>query len=166
MFPENTIMEKNYAGKSVVSKVGAVLVLIAGLLLGVLFIGRGIGMSQTKDPILKVVAVSDSQPESGKQMYQDYCAVCHGMNGKGNGPAVQFLKTPPPDLTTMDKRYYPTSVASKVSAVLRSGTASRVHGTVAMPLWESLFSSLHGGDQVGALRIRNLSEYVESIQKK
>lgn len=166
MFPENTIMDKKYEGKSVVSKVGAVLVLIAGLLLGVLFIGQGIGRSQTKDPILKLVAISYSQPDSGKQMYQDYCAACHGMNGKGNGPAAQFLKTPPPDLTTIGNRYAGKSVATKVSAVLRSGTASRAHGTVAMPLWESLFSSLHGGDQVGALRIRNLSEYVESIQKK
>ncbi len=163
---KNTIMNKKYEGKSVVSKVGAVLILIAGLLLGVLFIGQGIGMSRTKDPALKVVPVSYSQPESGKQMYRDYCAACHGMNGKGNGPAVQFLKTPPPDLTTIGNRYTGKTVASKVAAVLRSGTASRVHGTVAMPLWESLFSSLHGGDQVGALRIRNLSEYVESIQKK
>lgn len=36
--------------------------------------------------------------ESGKKLYGIYCALCHGMNGKGGGPvAVKFV--PPPDLT-------------------------------------------------------------------
>jgi hypothetical protein len=36
--------------------------------------------------------------ESGKRLYQLYCALCHGANAKGGGPiAKKFV--PPPDLT-------------------------------------------------------------------
>jgi hypothetical protein len=49
---------------------------IVGMSLGVFFIGQDTGMSQTTD--------------------KDYCAVCHGMDGKGDGPAVQFLQAAPP----------------------------------------------------------------------
>ena len=36
--------------------------------------------------------------ENGKQFYQIYCALCHGLEAKGDGPvAAKFV--PPPDLT-------------------------------------------------------------------
>jgi cytochrome c5 len=36
--------------------------------------------------------------ENGKKFYQIYCALCHGLEAKGNGPvAAKFV--PPPDLT-------------------------------------------------------------------
>lgn len=36
--------------------------------------------------------------ENGKQLYQIYCALCHGLEAKGDGPvAAKFV--PPPDLT-------------------------------------------------------------------
>jgi hypothetical protein len=148
-------------------KLGAVLLGLLGLFLAVLLIGQGTGMSQPKGPTLKMIAIAYSQPESGKQMFNDYCAACHGMEGKGTGPAVQFLRVPPPDLTTMDLRYSKQSVGLKVSSLLRFGTTNSAHGTLDMPLWGRLFNSLNGGSQVVVdLRVRNLSDYVDSIQKK
>jgi len=142
---------------------------IAGLSLGVFFIGQGTGITQTKDTTLKTVAVSKSQPDSGKQMYKDYCAACHGMDGRGDGPAVQFLKAPPPDLTTMAKRYNEKSVELRVTSILRFGTESKAHGTLDMPIWGRLFDSL-GGVRLThpevTLRISNLTEYLQSMQKK
>ena len=36
--------------------------------------------------------------DRGKQLYQIYCALCHGVDAKGKGPvAAKFV--PPPDLT-------------------------------------------------------------------
>ena len=139
---------------------------IAGLFLGVLLIGRGTGITQTTDKTLKTVPVTQSQAQSGKQMYLDYCAACHGMDGKGSGPAVEFLKTPPPDLTTMEKRYSGKSVALKVRSVLTFGSGSKAHGTLDMPLWGRLFRSLGPESQTPQLRITNLSDYVNSIQQK
>jgi mono/diheme cytochrome c family protein len=113
------------------------------------------------------VPPSQSQPDSGKQMYKDYCAACHGIDGKGNGPVVESLKAAPPDLTTMAKRYGEKSVVPKVTFILNSGTQSKTHGTPEMPIWGSVFSRLsHHNDQVVLLRIHNLAEYVDSIQQK
>ncbi len=36
----------------------------------------------------------------GKQIYDQRCSGCHGMNGKGDGPAAQFFRVKPRDFTT------------------------------------------------------------------
>jgi mono/diheme cytochrome c family protein len=112
--------------------------------------------------------MSQSQSNSGKQVFKDYCAACHGMDGKGNGPAVQFLKAPPPDLTTMAKRYNEKSVGLKLEAILSFGTESKAHGTLDMPTWGPMFRTLNPdkNNQVAKLRMYNLAEYVKSIQQK
>jgi mono/diheme cytochrome c family protein len=140
---------------------------IAGLFLGVYFIGQGTGITQTKDKTLKQAPISQSQPNSGKQMFQDYCAACHGMDGKGTGPAVTFLKVPPPDLTTIAKRGNMTSVATPVREVLLFGTGRTAHGTIDMPLWGPMFRSLNNNPNNGMveIRIRNLADFVQSIQQ-
>ncbi len=41
-------------------------------------------------------------PESlqrGQQLYQQNCAVCHGLTGHGDGPAARAMRPPPADLT-------------------------------------------------------------------
>src|SRR5579859_8263395 len=42
---------------------------------------------------------------SGKTMFKQYCASCHGTDGKGRGPATPTLNTRVPDLTTLTKRH-------------------------------------------------------------
>jgi len=145
---------------------GSILLGLAGIFLGVFLIGTGTGMTQTKDKTLEKVPISPSQPSSGKEMFKDYCAVCHGADGKGAGPAVDYLKTPPPDLTTMAKRYDEKSISLRVDAILRFGTKSKAHGTLDMPLWGNLFSSLDRNEQAVNMRISNLSQYVQSLQQK
>jgi mono/diheme cytochrome c family protein len=137
------------------------------LFLGIFFLAQESGIAQTTNKTLKEVPTSQSQADSGKQMYKDYCAACHGIDGKGNGPAVEFLKAPPPDLTTMAKRYGEKSVVPKVTFILRADTQSKAHGTPDMPIWGPVFSSVsHHNEQVVLLRIHNLSTYVDSIQQK
>lgn len=133
-----------------------------------LLIGHETGITQTTEKTLKNVPISQSQPNSGKQMFKDYCAACHGMDGKGNGPAVDFLKATPPDLTTLAKRHSETSVAVPVREVLVFGTGSKAHGTIDMPLWGPMFRSLNpsGSGNTAEIRIQKLADFVQSIQAK
>lgn len=48
-------------------------------------------------------AANAPSPTSGKELYQAYCASCHGIGGQGNGPVASALKTPPTDLTLLSK---------------------------------------------------------------
>jgi mono/diheme cytochrome c family protein len=145
---------------------GALLLAVSGVILA----GQGGGAEQEKQgKEIKKVPVTYSKPESGAQMYKDYCAACHGMEGKGNGPVVEFLKAPPPDLTTMAQRNGGKFPAESVSMTLRFGTEKHPHGTSDMPVWGPLFRSLQGSkvtDPLIKLRIANLTSYIESLQSK
>ena len=50
---------------------------------------------------INIVPVQSTPAESGKDMFGAYCASCHGLNGKGAGPAASALKVAPADLTAL-----------------------------------------------------------------
>ena len=109
---------------------------------------------------------------SGKEMYNAYCAVCHGTEGKGDGPAASALKTPPTDLTMLAESHGGKYPASYVQSVIRFGEGSvSAHGSKEMPMWGPAFASLSGGAQSEQgpqvqMRIYNLSRYIETLQAK
>lgn len=122
---------------------------------------------RAQDKAIKKVPIERSAPESGRQMYMDYCAVCHGQDGKGSGPAVSALKVPPTDLTKMARSAGGESPYFRVKSVLQFGTAVGAHGTTDMPVWGPLFRTVEKGDaSIVQLRLNNLAAYVESLQEK
>jgi cytochrome c553 len=70
-------------------------------------------------PTLKHVPITNTPSNSGKEMFNMYCAVCHGTDGKGNGPAASAMKTPPIDLTALAQNNGGKYPSARVSAVLR-----------------------------------------------
>jgi mono/diheme cytochrome c family protein len=117
--------------------------------------------------VIKNVPVKTTSPTSGKEMYTSYCAVCHGQDGKGNGPAAQALKVPPTDLTTLAKNNGGKYPDMKVVATIRGENALPAHGTQEMPIWGQLFWSMsHGHEGEVQQRTANLSKYIESLQAK
>jgi len=129
----------------------------------------GQGPEQTLPPntkSLKTVPIPPSQPTSGAEMFQDYCASCHGVAGRGDGPAVVFLKTPPPDLRTIAQRNNGKYPAADVKAILTFGPGSHAHGALDMPTWGRLFRSTDHPKDVTNLRIYNLTAFIQSIQEK
>jgi mono/diheme cytochrome c family protein len=104
---------------------------------------------------------------SGDLMYAQYCAACHGRDAKGNGPAASTLKTAPPDLTTLAKRHDGKFPSDYVASVLRFGPGPSSHGSSEMPTWGSLFKYVDKNDeQVIQQRIKNMSDYLASLQQK
>jgi mono/diheme cytochrome c family protein len=105
-------------------------------------------------------------PKSGAGTYKEYCAVCHGKSGKGDGPAASALKVRPPDLTTLARRHDGKFPDAYVAEVLRNGVALNAHGTAEMPIWGPLFMSIDSSYQSQFdLRISSLTKYIQSLQK-
>lgn len=116
---------------------------------------------------IKHVPIKPTSPVSGKEMYTTYCAVCHGTDGKGGGPAASALKVPPTDLTLLSKNNGGKFPAMKVTASIHGESATPAHGTKEMPVWGSLFFDLSGGHQSEVQqRVANLTRYIETLQAK
>jgi len=126
------------------------------------------GLSYADQSKSKVtIPVSRTQATSGKQMYTNYCAPCHGVDGKGHGPVAPALKTPPTDLTLLSKANNGKFPDTHIVSVLQNGSEIPSHGTAEMPVWGPILgkmSQTHPQDRM--LRISNLSRFLESMQAK
>jgi len=115
------------------------------------------------------IQVNQTAATSGKQMYISYCAPCHGVNGRGNGPAAPAMKVPPTDLTVLSKNNQGKFPAYHVEEVLRFGSELSAHGSAAMPVWGPVLTRVDTNDtdhSKEALRISNLARYIETLQVK
>ena len=120
--------------------------------------------SQSKE--VKKEPIQATSPNSGSEMFHSYCAPCHGVDGKGNGPAASSLKNAPANLTQLAKKNGGKFPAEHVTTVLRSGI-SGAHGSPDMPVWGPLFSQVSGHDEsLVQMRVSNLVRYLETIQEK
>jgi mono/diheme cytochrome c family protein len=116
---------------------------------------------------IKHAPITRTSPASGEEMYNAYCAVCHGKDAKGDGPAAAALKTPPPDLTTLAQGHNGKYPAAYVESVIRFGAGSPpVHGTKDMPMWGPALASVSSTPEVVTIRINVLTHYIETLQAK
>jgi hypothetical protein len=123
------------------------------------------GESQQKQ--IKHVPVKLTSPASGQEMYTAYCAVCHGRDGKGNGPAAEALKVPPPDLTTLTRKNGNSYPSDRVRNAITGDIRLPAHGSKEMPVWGYLFWRMSQGQSSEVmLRVGNLNKYIESLQAK
>src|SRR5271157_1598133 len=89
------------------------------------------------------IPVKKTASTSGKQMYSNYCAPCHGMDGRGQGPVAPALKTPPPDLTVLSKNNHGKFPDSHIVTVLQNGAEIPSHGTAEMPVWGPILGKMN-----------------------
>ena len=116
-------------------------------------------------PAVKKVPITPTSAASGQEMFKTYCAACHGLEGKGNGPAASALKKQPANLTELTQRNGGKFPESKVFNTIKGDSDMPAHGSRDMPIWGSLFSSISRGNQGEVqMRISNLTDYVKSIQ--
>lgn len=148
--------------KSLAARVG---VLFSGLL----FSTVSLTMAQQTQTTIKKAPIPRTSAASGQEMFNSYCAVCHGKDAKGNGPAAPALKVPPPDLTTLSQRHGGKYPATYVESVIKFGAENfPAHGAKDMPVWGPTLSAISGGPNAPefALRITDLTQYIESLQAK
>ncbi len=102
----------------------------------------------------------------GQEMFRSYCASCHGLDGKGKGPAASALKKQPPDLTLLSKKYGGKFPRSTVSSVIEGTDFITDHGSRDMPIWGDAFRIENHDESMVKMKVRNLTVYIESIQQK
>lgn len=125
------------------------------------------GAQDQTDKTVKHVPIKPTSAASGQEMYTNYCAVCHGKDGKGGGPAADALKTPPTDLTTLAQKNGGKYPALHVTSVIRGEGNLPAHGSKDMPVWGPLFWHLSQGHEGEVQqRVSNLDHYIESLQVK
>jgi mono/diheme cytochrome c family protein len=103
----------------------------------------------------------------GGEIFRNHCAVCHGKDGRGRGPATIALKGTPPDLTQIARRnggIFPSSRMKAVIAGTEQGSSS--HGSREMPIWGPIFHNFEWDQDLGEVRLQNVTNYLQSIQQK
>jgi mono/diheme cytochrome c family protein len=102
----------------------------------------------------------------GAVLYKAYCAVCHGVDARGNGPMAASLRVSPPDLTRYAARRGGTVFRAEMRRTILGPRDGVAHGTSEMPIWGPTFSEVGLGDRdMGQVRADNLVRYLESLQR-
>jgi mono/diheme cytochrome c family protein len=118
-------------------------------------------------PAIKHVPAPYTTPSSGKGMFDAYCASCHGSDAMGDGPAASALKMPTTNLTSLSMKNGGVFPAAHVAAVIQGDSMTAAHGSKDMPVWGPIFMSIGGHSKPEVqLRIRNLTNYLDSLQVK
>jgi mono/diheme cytochrome c family protein len=125
-------------------------------------------MAYANQPTVKVtIPVGRTAPTDGKQMYASYCASCHGVDGKGQGPVASELRTRPANLTSLSRNNDGKYPGLHVMNVLQFGVAIPPHGTAQMPVWGPVFGKMDQADTLEEpLRVGNLTRYLQTLQTK
>jgi mono/diheme cytochrome c family protein len=124
----------------------------------------GRGLAQQKGEIAKEIAAA------GRPTYEQYCASCHGREGKGDGVAANLLTVKPADLTQLSKRNDGTFPFWQVYSAIDGRQEVKGHGTSDMPIWGQEFRQQAGTDAMAQAQVRGrileLVYYLEFIQEK
>ena len=100
----------------------------------------------------------------GPDLYRAYCASCHGLTGRGDGPAAPALKAKVPDLTLLARNNGGVFPSARVRKMISGDEVLASHGSREMPIWGPIFHQVEEDRDFGAVRLENLAKYLESIQ--
>ena len=132
-----------------------IIVALVGLMLS-----AGAAGAQTK---IEKGPIKNTAASDAATMFTTYCAVCHGKDGKGDGPAAKALAKTPADLTKLTARNNGTFPDLKVRRYIEGLDEVAAHGTRDMPMWGDLFRSLNR--DTAQIRVAALAEHLKSMQK-
>jgi len=111
----------------------------------------------------------DLSSYTAPQLFQRFCASCHGREGKGDGPVAPFFKLAPPDLTGLSRRNGGTFPAERVRRIVDGREVVTPHGARQMPVWGLELAMAAGdtaqGRQQAEKSIAMLVDYLKTIQR-
>ncbi|MCK5575500.1 MAG: cytochrome c [Sphingomonadales bacterium] len=104
---------------------------------------------------------------TGEADFEYYCASCHGVDAKGNGPISRALVMKPSDLTRIAARNEGTFPDERVLGIIDGRADILAHGPREMPVWgyEFDWDPLRMPVNPDAkTRIHHLVDYLKTIQ--
>lgn len=135
------------------------------LLLSLSFPHAAPSQQAPRKPLIQKAEVKLTPAWSGPEMFRTWCASCHGVTARGDGPAAPALKSPVPDLTTVSARNGGKFPEVHLLNVIKGNPDMSAHGSRDMPVWGTIFHNMSNGEGEEALRLRNLVRYIESLQR-
>jgi mono/diheme cytochrome c family protein len=124
---------------------------------------RQFTFAQTK--AVSEVPIQTITSVNGADLYAHFCAVCHGKDGRGDGPAAVALKQGPTDLTQLARKNGGKFPFLAVKHSITNSDSITAHGTPGMPVWGQLLITTPDNVSTGELRIHNLTAYIEELQR-
>ncbi|MBM9595753.1 c-type cytochrome [Roseitranquillus sediminis] len=120
---------------------------------------------------IALLALPAAAQEEGEELFQTFCATCHGVDARGEGPMAALLTVPPTDLTGLTASHGGEFPTFQVVRRIDGRDPLLAHGGP-MPVWGGFFE----GDG-GALReetgqpiltssaIADLVRWLQSVQE-
>jgi mono/diheme cytochrome c family protein len=126
----------------------------------------GWATAHAQQAVIKEVPAHMTRSLEGVDLFREYCAVCHGVAGKGDGPAASALKKHPGDLTQLTRKNGGKFPALAVQTTMKGSNDVIEHGTRQMPMWGAIFTESGQQRNLGEMRMMSLLKYVEGMQAK
>jgi mono/diheme cytochrome c family protein len=101
---------------------------------------------------------------NGATIFRAHCASCHGLDGKGQGPAASALSAKVPDLTQIAMRSGGEFPRVRIRNIIEGAVSPVAHGSRQMPVWGPVFHQIDADQDMGNVRVDNLASYIQSIQ--
>jgi len=109
-------------------------------------------------------AAAAAAPATGRELFETFCASCHGLSASGDGPMAAQLRQPPPDLRKVQLRNQGRFPGPLVERII-DGRQIDAHGTRSMPVWGDVFFREPGVNHADVeARIDAIIQYLRSIQ--
>jgi mono/diheme cytochrome c family protein len=125
---------------------------------GILALGGAISNASLADEAVE---------KSGQIRFEQYCAVCHGVSAKGDGPFANLLTARPADLTTLASRNGGEFPFGRAYDTIDGRNLLTAHGTANMPIWgKEMKDAGLGGETALRGRLVETLVYLRSIQVK
>jgi mono/diheme cytochrome c family protein len=130
--------------------------------------------ARVRERIANVVAYIESLQlaatganDAGAQLFREYCASCHGVSGRGDGPVAGHLRKAPPDLTRYSARNDGVFPSERLRQII-DGTGVGAHGDRDMPVWGDAFRAARDGltPEAAKRRIDAIVRHLGLIQQR
>ena len=121
-------------------------------------------LSQALLITLGVLTVFAAPPPAyeGRRLYVSYCLLCHGIEGKGDGPLAKAMKINPADLTTTVRSRSDTVLLKIITGEGGQTITGRDrHNLISdtMPEWKNIFDKTQINSLIAYLRFMGRSKH-------